>query len=1727
MPKSYFTNVLPANILIKSKQSAIRSTNNIQHSVDYNQHYCIIDQNESSMYKAQINCKVTIMGLLFNFLRRPVQVRNAFFILFCLFSNAGAVAQIIVPPITFIKAPSTTTITSSVNPSIGGQPVLLTATITSSAQGTPTGTVHFYDNATNTDLTPAGVTISSGIATFTTAILTDNASFKATYSGDSAFLPSTSVAFAQSINYPFITITPNFFTTTTTLVSNLNPSVAGSQPVTFTATVTSSGGVNVTGIVEFWDNTNNTNLTPGGVTLTNGIAAFTTSSLPFGDLNITAVYRGDTNGNQQSTSNTVVQRVQLNITGIGVSLSVNLDKSTSSTPGTTNWGDRITFTATVSTGIGAPSGTVVFANNGFFLGSATMDAAGNAALTTNLLTPGSHNITASYFSITSNVLTHNVTPPYPPLPFGSPGAGLVPANVALIHNVGYNVISQNEKRFFFGDPSPYGKPITFAAHVSGLAGYTPTGSVLFQLLRNFNRYDLGEVGLDEAGDALFTTSILPVGRDTIRVIYSGNDVYEPFFDVVIVEVEAASTTTTLSSNRNPAVAGQQITFTAQVAPPYPESNAFVPGGTVIFNIDGVDQAPAPLSGNGIKAFLDISSLAPGNHTIKEHYPGDANYKGSNSATITQVIEPVGSAILYFLGDSQSTPVNTVFLNSLLFDIININPKLVGGASVTFTAPASGASGTFSNGTNSITIKTTPLGSVGVANSGPFTANGIAGTYTVTATIPGFGTATFKMTNTAICDPEALTFTGSYADVTLGCNPANPDASLGTATATDANGAVIVTSTDGPVVSDGCNRSKTRTFTASDGCNNTATTSRTVRWIEDVTPPAFTGSYADLDLGLNPANPTASLGIATATDACGTVMISSQDGPVVSNGCNRSITRTFTAKDGCNNTSTVSRKVIWISDVTPPTVLTKNITAQLTPAGSVTITASQIDNGSFDVCGIQTLSLSKSTFICSDVGANTVRLTAADANGNTSSANATVTVEDHVAPTMFTKNITVQLTAAGNVSIMPAQVNNGSFDACGIQSYSLSKSTFLCSDVGANTVKLTATDANGNTATANATVTVEDHIAPTMSTKNITVQLTAAGNVTITAAQVDNGCFDICGIETFSLSKSTFLCSDVGANTVRLTATDANGNTASANVTVTVEDHIAPTMITKNITVQLTAAGNVTITAAQVNNGSFDACGIQTLSLSKTTFLCSNVGPNTVTLTATDANGNTASANATVTVEDHVAPTMLTKNITVQLTAGGNVVITPAQVNNGSFDACGIQTLSLSKSTFLCSDIGANTVTLTATDANGNTASANATVTVQDHVTPTMLTRNITVQLTAAGNVTITAAQVDNGSFDACGIQSYSLSKSTFLCSDVGANTVTLTATDANGNTATASAVVTVEDKIKPVITYCPTIPVLCYNANGTYTIPALIATDNCSVQSVSYDVSGATSRSGNGSNASGAFNPGINTIAWKVTDVNGNTSTCTTTVKVDRVDVTIADVYASGINSSIGSPNTIYVGFGGSSVTLTAQVSSSLSPNSYTYKWTTGSPGGPAFATTQSVTVSPSSTTTYFVSIKDVNNCSQTTQVSKQISVVDIRCGTNKIIVCQFKNGSYSTICVSSSPKTINNLTAGSYLGACVQTVATKAGQVDKTAEVVDEHLKDIVMPNPSTTNFRIVLGSNDLKEPVKLIVTDMMGRVVETRTTNAGQVITIGDKYRSGIYVVTIIQGKKSRQLKLIKLPD
>ena len=247
--------------------------------------------------------------------------------------------------------------------------------------------------------------------------------------------------------------------------------------------------------------------------------------------------------------------------------------------------------------------------------------------------------------------------------------------------------------------------------------------------------------------------------------------------------------------------------------------------------------------------------------------------------------------------------------------------------------------------------------------------------------------------------------------------------------------------------------------------------------------------------------------------------------------------------------------------------------------------------------------------------------------------------------------------------------------------------------------------------ASGAITIQDIIRPIVVTQNSTVALNSSGQATVTAGQINNGSTDNCGIGSITLSPSTFTCANIGPNTVTLTVTDSNGNVSTGTAVVTVTETTPPTVITRPVTVQLNASGAATITAAQVNNGSTDNCGIASISVNQTAFTCANIGPNTVTLTVTDVNGNVSTRTAIVTVQDAVLPTVITQNTVVNLDANGQATITAAQINNGSSDNCSIATITVSPSTFTCANLGANTVTLTITDASGNVATATATVTV--------------------------------------------------------------------------------------------------------------------------------------------------------------------------------------------------------------------------------------------------------------------------------------------------------------------------------------------------------------------------------------------------------------------------------
>ncbi|MCX2839836.1 thrombospondin type 3 repeat-containing protein, partial [Salinimicrobium sp. MT39] len=580
---------------------------------------------------------------------------------------------------------------------------------------------------------------------------------------------------------------------------------------------------------------------------------------------------------------------------------------------------------------------------------------------------------------------------------------------------------------------------------------------------------------------------------------------------------------------------------------------------------------------------------------------------------------------------------------------------------------------------------------------------------------------------------------------------------------------------------------------------------------------------------------------------------------------------LTVEDNNGNT-TSSEAIVTVEDNVAPVVATQNITVQLDAEGNATITPAMIDNGSNDACEISKMSLDNDTFDCSNVGENTVVLTVEDNNGNTNSAEAIVTVEDNVAPVVAIQNITVQLDAEGNATITPQMIDNGSTDACGISEMTLDINIFDCSNVRENTVVLTVEDNNGNTTSAEAIVTVEDNVAPVVAIQNITVQLDAEGNATITPEMIDNGSSDACGISEMSLDNDTFDCSNVGENTVVLTVEDNNGNKTSSEAIVTVEDNVAPNVVTQNITVQLDAEGNATITPAMIDNGSNDACRISEMSLDNATFDCSNVGENTVVLTVEDNNGNTTSAEATVTVEDNVAPVVAIQNITVQLDAEGNATITPEMIDNGSTDACGISEMSLDIATFDCSNVGENTVVLTVEDNNGNTTSSEAIVTVEDNVAPNVVTQNITVQLDAEGNATITPQMIDNGSTDACGISEMTLDNAIFDCSNVGENTVVLTVEDNNGNTTSSEAIVTVEDNVAPVVAVQNITVQLDAEGNTTIT-PAMIdngSTDACGISEMSLNI-----------DTFDCSNVGENTVVLTVEDNNGNTSSSEAIVTVE------------------------------------------------------------------------------------------------------------------------------------------------------------------------------------------------------------------------------------------------------
>lgn len=497
------------------------------------------------------------------------------------FTNSTGSVTSSAATLTVNTAAATTTLASSKNPTVFGQAVTFTATVTATS-GTPTGTISFLDGASTIG---ASTLDSTGSATFTTSSLAVGThSITASYSGDSNFKANNSSPFTQIVNLDVPTVTVSV---------SPNPSVFGQQ-ITATATVsaTAPGSGTPTGTVTFLDGLANL----GTANLINGQASFTISALTSGLHSIMATYAGDGSFSQNSGT-----------TGITVNKS-STTTLLSSSANPSNFNQAVTFTATVSAvapGARTPTGAITFTDGASSLGTSTLDSTGAASFTTSALASGTHAITASYAGDSNfNASTSSLS--------------------QIVNKLAATVTVTSS-----ANPSVFGQGVIFTITVAAASGTgTPTGAVTLQ----DGSSTMTTLTLVN-GQATFTAASLAIGSHSITASYSGDGNFNSSSSTMSQTVNKAPTATTLTSSANPSTLNQPVTFTATLNAVAP--GAGMPTGSVTFNDGSNTLSTVPLSSNGTATFT-TSTLAVNSHSITAVYSGDGNFTGSTGTLLQNV-----------------------------------------------------------------------------------------------------------------------------------------------------------------------------------------------------------------------------------------------------------------------------------------------------------------------------------------------------------------------------------------------------------------------------------------------------------------------------------------------------------------------------------------------------------------------------------------------------------------------------------------------------------------------------------------------------------------------------------------------------------------------------------------------------------------------------------------------------------------------------------------------------------------------------------------------------------------------------------------------------------------------------------------------------------------------------------------------------------------------------------
>lgn len=611
--------------------------------------------------------------------------------------------------------------------------------------------------------------------------------------------------------------------------------------------------------------------------------------------------------------------------------------------------------------------------------------------------------------------------------------------------------------------------------------------------------------------------------------------------------------------------------------------------------------------------------------------------------------------------------------------------------------------------------------------------------------------------------------------------------------------------------------------------------------------------------------------------------------------------TATAKDKAGHTAQKSFSV-KVQDTTPPVLGTMPVdkTVEATSAAGAVVTfvvpsATDIVDTNPTVVAVPA---SGSTF---PLGDTTVKVTATDSHGNKSIKTFKVTVQDTTAPHITPPNpIIAEATgpagAAVTFSVNPA--TDAVDGTVNVVANPDSGSTF---PIGDTPVSLSATDNAHNTGMSSFTVTVRDTTPPVISNvpANITAEATSAGGAVVTYA-IPTALDIVDGAVVVSSVPPTGSTFAIGTTTVNISTTDAHNNKSFASFTVTVTDTTAPDItVPGNQTVEATGPNGAAVafsaSALDIVDG---AVAVEASPVSGSTF---GIGTTTVTVTAKDAHNNSASASFTVTVQDTTAPVISNQNdITLEATGADGAIASYSLTANDLVDGLvAVISSPASGSTFA---IGQTTVSNKAMDSRSNTATSTFKVIVQDTTAPAITVPGpITAEATGPGGASVTFSVSANDIVDgAVNVTTDHNSGSAF---PLGTTTVTATASDAHGNSASMTFTVTVQDTTAPVITAPSDMTVEATKPGGADVSFSATAADivSGSVNVVATPASGST------------FALGMTTVKLCATDAAGNKSEATFKINVvdttapaisDIADVSVEATGPDGANASFNATAT-------------------------------------------------------------------------------------------------------------------------------------------------------------------------------------------------------------------------------